>query len=1016
MPQGKQVGAFPLGQGLSQENGEFVAPAGKLAIATNAVIDKVGTVGIRPGFSKRLETEMAGGTFHPTFREWEIGGQTIGSDGYRAAVWLASMGKWQDFDHVPEANITRRRVASRGIDVIPHDAESIFCNGIYLYAWTDNLGTIWIDAIDSLTGAKFTPGTTFSYHGGRIRLLALGTRVFIVYRSGATTLSIRSIDTTTMAAISAASAVTAIFYDRGPVFEATTDGALSTNHIFVVCNVQATPPGGAVNGEIYRLDYNKAVIHHQAVGGYAYSNWGLSAVAGKDVYYAWDDSGASALRCGSVVALDLSASVAENTIATPIGTIGGGTVIRRLACRETSDGMLNYVVWETIQDGTLPSYQAVYVAEFEASSVVSQLGVTYGLALSSLPFLHGGTLYAVLMLPAQSWQTVHLQPNSYLCELNFSRSGMEPARVVTRIAQQRCGDLLFKMPSTVSLVTASTISVAVPKLSDTQINTQSWLQDEGFDIYDIQFKANTCGLPVHIGPFLVLSGGVPVIYDGKRMFECGFHFYPFGPSGDKQEVGGLEPLGTYHWKAVYRWVDSQGQEHQSSPSEPIGTELTEGYLGAVIRIACLTLTEMEDAEDRTHLVSIDLYRTKNGGSTYYMVYSLPNDRHNHTVVFTDIYSDAQISDHRILYTDGGVLPNEQCPASRHLTVHNNRLFSIVADYPESIWFAKQMLPGEGPAFCRAFLVSNVQCTEYVAVADASSNLLAGRSDGWDVVYGQGPGDNGLGSTYEEPVQIVADVGCVDARSLVPIPGGYLFQSAGGIYSINYAGQTEWTGASVRDSLAAYSEIVWGCLDSQNRRALMIAHNPELHKSNILVYYYTIGQWCQWSVPSSGGAANASFVSVLKSGRLLHLCEESGHVLEENPVSSQDADLSWPALTLRWNWISPHGLQGYGSTWKAVILGRYLGAHSADITLYHDYSTTLVSTHSFSEAETLALVSGVREQLEAACKNTQGQAIQIGLTLTQGATPTSGRLMSVEGLAIEYGVEPGLMRVPQSARK
>src|SRR5690606_4016912 len=75
-------------------------------------------------------------------------------------------------------------------------------------------------------------------------------------------------------------------------------------------------------------------------------------------------------------------------------------------------------------------------------------------------------------------------------------------------------------------------------------------------------------------------------------------------------------------------------------------------------------------------VRIGLFRTKDGGTTFYRV-DIPESlpilvSSSQTVTFKDVSSDSVIESNETLYTNGGVLENIAPPACRSVSVYQNR--------------------------------------------------------------------------------------------------------------------------------------------------------------------------------------------------------------------------------------------------------------------------------------------------------------------------------------------------------
>lgn len=69
-------------------------------------------------------------------------------------------------------------------------------------------------------------------------------------------------------------------------------------------------------------------------------------------------------------------------------------------------------------------------------------------------------------------------------------------------------------------------------------------------------------------------------------------------------------------------------------------------------------------------IKVYIFRTINGGTTFYKLGEVTNG----TTTFTDSYSDATIQTNEIIYTEGGVLDNDPPPLSKFVHVVNNTAY------------------------------------------------------------------------------------------------------------------------------------------------------------------------------------------------------------------------------------------------------------------------------------------------------------------------------------------------------
>ena len=87
------------------------------------------------------------------------------------------------------------------------------------------------------------------------------------------------------------------------------------------------------------------------------------------------------------------------------------------------------------------------------------------------------------------------------------------------------------------------------------------------------FAATSLWAPAELGDALHLSGGIPTVYDGARVNELGFTYYPengvFTIAGSSFDGGGLT-LGAYQYVLVFVHADARAAKiSRSIASAPI---------------------------------------------------------------------------------------------------------------------------------------------------------------------------------------------------------------------------------------------------------------------------------------------------------------------------------------------------------------------------------------------------------------------------------------------------------------
>jgi hypothetical protein len=279
--------------------------------------------------------------------------------------------------------------------------------------------------------------------------------------------------------------------------------------------------------------------------------------------------------------------------------------------------------------------------------------------------------------------------------------------------------------------------------------------------------------------------------------EVGFVFGPTITQADTTSGSGVA-AGTYSYRSVYEWVDQYGRRHRSEPSTPFEVTLT------VARSPQVYSTTVDATQRTTENIAwrprTVLYRTTNGGTTYYRVGDgVAFSSGSSTIAIIDSVSDQDLIDEEILYTDGGVLENNLAPSCRYLARSEDAVWFGGLFEPNIIQRSKLIFPGEP-----------IQCTDH----PSHQVVLPGECTGLAYMDGQivaftrdtillinsssGPNDQGVGE-FAPPRLHTTGIGCVDGRSVLETPEGVFFLSQRGIELLpRGAGTVQFIGAAIKD--------------------------------------------------------------------------------------------------------------------------------------------------------------------------------------------------------------------------
>jgi hypothetical protein len=438
-----------------------------------------------------------------------------------------------------------------------------------------------------------------------------------------------------------------------------------------------------------------------------------------------------------------------------------------------------------------------------------------------------------------------------------------------------------------------------------------------------------------LGNNLLIGGGIVQSYDGETVAEHGFHVYPEPPTLQQVTTGTPNNNATrdiadgdYGYCIVYRWTDNQGQEHRSAPSQIVNITVTGGPKAVEVTIPTLRLTQKEN-------VVVEVYRTEDNGTLFYLANSATvpffNDETVDTVIFLDGRPDANLISGRLLYTTGGVLENIAAPSARVLATHtaSKRIFLAGLENPNRLQYSKITTDGQ-PVEFNDDLVQNVDPVggEITALASMDEKLVIFESDAIFFISGTGPNNAGQQNTFTEPERVSAeDVGCLDPKSVVLTPDGLMFKSRKGIYLLNRALGLEYIGAPVE----AFNALTISS-------AKVVAELNQVRFTTVdgdcLTYNYVYKFWATFT--------NHKALSAEVIGNQYYYLRTNKELYQENRQTFSDAGIPIK-MRLEIGWISFTTLQGYARVYKMLVLGNWLSRHDLSIKVGYDFNEAWVQS-------------------------------------------------------------------------
>ena len=440
-----------------------------------------------------------------------------------------------------------------------------------------------------------------------------------------------------------------------------------------------------------------------------------------------------------------------------------------------------------------------------------------------------------------------------------------------------------------------------------------------------QISLTVGGVPVYsaeLGNNLNISGGIQWSYDGVLPVENNFLLYPENVALSPLTTGSMTPQ-EYTYQVVYEWVDNQGNVVTSAPSEPVAITLVAPDDAVQVDVPTLRLGY------KTAGTLIKIFRRSVAEPVFTFVGGLGNDPTVNFVTFTDTQADASIIGNEILYTNGGILPNQSGPPCSAITIFDNRLWVVSSENPDIIYYSKLVIPGEPVEMTdfQSLYISPTQSAQgttgsVTALAPMDDKLIIFKEDAIYYLNGTGPDATGANSQYSEPIFITSTVGCRYPKSIVFIPNGLMFQSDKGIWLLGRDLSTNYIGSQVEDYTTTAETIT--ALNIPNTNQVRFIMDSGI----TLMYDYFFQQW--------GSFTGIGSIAATLYNQLHTYFDQYGRLFTENPGSYLDGQ-NPVEMRFKTNWFAMAGIQGFQRAYFLFILGQYLSPHKLFINVSYDFN-------------------------------------------------------------------------------
>lgn len=520
---------------------------------------------------------------------------------------------------------------------------------------------------------------------------------------------------------------------------------------------------------------------------------------------------------------------------------------------------------------------------------------------------------------------------------------------------------------------------------------------------------------VEVNGVTFLAGACPHIYDGVYYVEEGFHHGPevfgnptAGAAGTYQLCTNPAPANaTYTLCFTLAWMDSQGNWHESAPSNEVSVSVTAGSANVFVTPALVVPDSLKPG------TRVLMYRTK-GSSTDTSLYAAVN------AAGVSVTSDTDLDDGEQLYTAGNVLPNTPAPACRHVSLFQKRLVLSGCGDGSKVHWSKTSTPGYGVEFSSGDPTHQTVVPSdkgrVVATEEMDDRLVVLCENGVGIISGTGPAPTGTQGQYSDYSSIITEVGCSwdSPKSVIRGPEGVWFRSPFGIRLVSRSGSL----ARTQDGKQVGSEV--DPLVSGNVVSIAGDAKQQVRffagSGRCFVWDYQWLQWTRFSGMSSVDAVYADdrYYCLSNYSTTTPLLRYTSDSVYTDVTDAGVADQIFNGY-IETPWLAMGGIQGFQRVYRLMILGKNKDSsvqpQTIGLSLNYDYQAAFSSD---APAVSVTPTAGGVIQYQHHFVQQKCEAIKIAVYFFPTTAGNTGKFRLTD-LTLQVGVKAGLFKVPSSQR-
>lgn len=505
------------------------------------------------------------------------------------------------------------------------------------------------------------------------------------------------------------------------------------------------------------------------------------------------------------------------------------------------------------------------------------------------------------------------------------------------------------------------------------------------------------GIPIEFDDDLLLPGPQGVSFTRDRFIATGIELGAETPAvnGVFNGAGVMVTGESHRYAVVYSVLDAAGNRTRSVASVATApTIIAPGQNAFSLQIPTLRMTSHAT-------VLIEIYRDAWTGSSSIAQLRkitvdapttgdprvpLYNDPTVDTITFVDTVSNSACIVGAPIYTDNGTLDYFPCPPHSTGCVLGDRVF--VGGYDNRVYYSFSKVPGQSLAFnLDEFFITLPTNQRVTAIVPLDNRLfIFCESRIFYVDGGEFLSADGTSGSNPTPIELKFKNGCT-GRAEAITQGIVYHSSAGGMWLLTRGLENVYVGSPVEDDMDG-ATVLDIAVDEDQRIGVLTG-------SKLIVYDQVSRVWSTWALPVPGVALTTwqgKFTWADDQGTQRTYQQTDGVWSDNGAVIQTRIDIAD---------IATADVFGFQVIWEIGALGEWKGAHTFNVDCTYDSSDTVDET--FSETFTAALVP-FRFDTGTPVK-TECSAIGLSIYDTfPGNVPSQG--FTLEALDLYVGVERG----------